>query len=521
MKNNKKWINLLLALVMAVTAIGAFAQPALGEGQQGEENQILFTGNEATIQGTGAQHDGRVTTINQGGTYRLAGSYNGQIVIDAIDKGKVTLVLNGLTLSSPDGPALWEKQSGGLEIVLTENTQNTFSDGYKYTIDEQDKLNGALHVKNSLTITGQGSLSLTGNYENGMTVKDDLVIEAGTLTITSNEKGIKAKNMYLNGGTVTINSKDDAMNAGGSITILDGNYTLTCGDDGIHADEDLLVQGGNITINTQNEGMEAARITFAGGSTAIYALDDGINADGGDDAAVYKENGKKDGEAVQENVYVSIEGGEIYISTGEGDGLDSNGNVMMSGGTLTIEGMEGEREAAIDYNGTFELTGGRVIALGGAQMGQAPTSENQSVLVLYQMGQKEIPFTLQSALGEEILTFTPQKNYQMVVLTHENLTEGETYTLLIGEEAFTFENITKGVNQLGQGGGKKDPEGRGGMAFDGSQPSKGGKPLQRQRPDWISEETPLESPEGFELPEGMGRSEGMAPPINEKNTVNP
>ena len=114
MKNNKKWINLLLALVMAVTAIGAFAQPALGEGQQGEENQILFTGNEATIQGTGAQRDGRVTTINQGGTYRLAGSYNGQIVIDAIDKGKVTLVLNGLTLSSPDGPALWEKQSGGL-----------------------------------------------------------------------------------------------------------------------------------------------------------------------------------------------------------------------------------------------------------------------------------------------------------------------------------------------------------------------------------------------------------------------
>lgn len=576
MKNKQKWMILLLVLMLAVSAIGALVQPALGENWQGEENQILFDGENSTIQGTGADGVGAVTTITQGGSYVLAGNYAGQIVVDVSDNSQVTLVLNGLNVTAPNGPALWEKQSGGLTIVLAAGTHNSLTDTVNYTVDDQGDPNGALYVKNSLTLTGEGSLEVNGQYEHGVVVKDDLVIEGGSLSITalkdglrgrdstlikggnititagedgikanndggddkgyitieqgnititagedgiqaessltiggstlainSKSKGFKAINMYLNGGDVAITSQDDAINAKGSITIVKGNYALTCVDDGIHADEDLLVQGGTIAITSQNEGMEAARITIAGGSTAIYALDDGMNADGGDKTAVYKANGKEDGEAVQENVYINIEGGEVYISTSDGDGLDSNGNVMMSGGSLTIEGMEGGVDVAIDYNGTFELTGGQVVALGGAQMGQYPQSENQSVLVLYEAGEKEIPLTLQNAQGEELLTFTPQKSYQMVVLTHEKLIQGESYTLTIGEETFTFENITPGLNKLGV-----VPRG----GFGGGPDFGGGQPPQGQRPDWLEGEAPPELPEGFEPPEGMEFPEGFEPP---------
>lgn len=578
-KRQKRWA-LLFAFLLFFSALVPLVNLALAESWDGEANQILLSGETATINGTGAGLSGNTVTISQGGTYVLKGNFIGQIVVDEGSNSQVILVLNGVNITSANGPAIWEKQSGSLTLVLATDAQNTLADSSSYTVDEDGDPNAALYVQNNLTIKGQGTLAVKGQYEHGIVAKDDLVvesgnitinakkdglrgrdstlikegsltitaggdgiqanndsgddkgyvtIESGSITITAGEdgiqaessltisggdinlktasKGLKATNMYLNNGNITISSEDDAVNASGNVTITDGTYNLTCKDDGIHADEDLLVQGGTITINTQNEGMEAARVTLAGGNTTIFAVDDGINADGGDKTAIYKANGEEDGEAVQENVYINIQGGETYISTSQGDGVDSNGNMMMSGGSLIIEGMEGGPEVAIDYNGAFDLTGGRIIALGGAQMGQTPQSKNQSILVLYQAGEKEVPIILQNAAGEEILSITPQKNYQMVVITDEKLTQGESYHLFLGETSFTFENITAGINQLGEGGRSRGPGGRGSMGFDGGQPPQNG-----ERPSFPEGENHPQPPEGLEPPEGMEMPKDMTPP---------
>ena len=122
----------------------------------------------------------------------------------------------------------------------------------------------------------------------------------------------------------------------------------------------------------------------------------------------------------------------------------------MSAGSLLAFGAEEGSDVAIDFDGFFNLTGGNIVALGTKNKGQYPQSTNQSVLVLYHQGQSGEDYILYSQNKEEITRFSTQKAYEMIVLTHERLKEGESYTLTNGKETFVFENIQKNENILGK-----------------------------------------------------------------------
>ena len=103
-------------------------------------------------------------------------------------------------------------------------------------------------------------------------------------TDSTSTKGIKSDGaLYVNGGTFTINSADDAFHSNSDVTINDGTYTISSGDDGMHADSALLVNGGTITVTESYEGLEGLNITINDGKIDIAASDDGMNAAGGND----------------------------------------------------------------------------------------------------------------------------------------------------------------------------------------------------------------------------------------------
>jgi hypothetical protein len=150
---------------------------------------------------------------------------------------------------------------------------------------------------------------------------------------------------------------------------------------------------------------------------------------------------------------VIIEGGWISVNAG-GDGLDSNGNVFMSGGTLIVAGSSFSGNAAIDYDGGFALSGGTLAAAGTARMAQAPgNASTQATLMVYfsRTLRAGTSFHLTDSAGAHILSFTPEKDYQTVVISAPALKQGASYTVHSGGSP-----LDAGRDGLVQGGGFRD-----------------------------------------------------------------
>ena len=250
-------------------------------------------------------------------------------------------------------------------------------------------------------------------------------------TTSDSYKGIKATGtMTIEGGTFEIDSADDALHTNDSIIINEGDFTISSGDDGIHADTTLMINGGNININKCYEGLEAADITVVGGKTYITASDDGVNATDGTSETVV---GGRPGEA-SGTAQITISGGYIWIDD-NGDGIDSNGSVSMTGGTVIVNGPTNGGNGALDYDGTFDISGGTLIAVGSAQMAQttSSTSSQKTVAITFTNSQEANSLVnLQDESGNTILSFAPSKVYQSVIISSPLLQEGKTYSFSYG-----------------------------------------------------------------------------------------
>ena len=192
--------------------------------------------------------------------------------------------------------------------------------------------------KNSvLTIKGDGTLNVNA-VNNGIESDGSIVILGGIINIEAGNDGIDADPVY---------ELDDVFGkqasfASGTIKIEGGNITISAGDDAIKAASTLEIgiknaSGPDINITRSNEGLEAAQIHLYSGKGTIRSSDDGINA-------AYKRFTSTDeadgGYQYADNLY-------RYVNA-DGDGLDSNGEIKMNGGNITVFGAEGNDDAAID-----------------------------------------------------------------------------------------------------------------------------------------------------------------------------
>lgn len=429
-------------------------------------------------------------SITKAGVYNLSGKLNGIITINTNDNVKI--ILNGVTIKSSNSPAIYiEKAKNTYIEIKGKNTIKTTT---------TDKLDAAIYSKDDLYLYGDGTLTINSNKD-GIAGKDDLYILSGTYNITATNDGIKGKDtvnitngkfkiissldgiqaetsltiyngtfnitsgkttseesqkglkagttLLIKKGTFIINSIDDAIHSNETITIDNGTYTITTTDDGMHADNEITINKGTININKSYEGIEAYKITINDGTINVTSSDDGINIGGGNDNSG---QGSRQDKFMDSNNggLLTINGGTIYVNS-EGDGLDSNGSITMTSGVVHVDGPTNNGNGALDYNGTFDISGGELIAVGSSGMVQNVSNSSTQNTVLV---------TLSSQASGSIefagITYSPKKSYQSIVISSPSLKTNETYTLTAGNNTQSV-SLTSTVTSVGtrsNGGGR-------------------------------------------------------------------
>ncbi len=259
---------------------------------------------------------------------------------------------------------------------------------------------------------------------------------------STSTKGIKADGaLQILGGDYNINSADDAFHTNSTLEIRDGNMEIATGDDGIHADDALVISDGDINITESYEGIEGLTITIDGGNISIVSSDDGLNAAGGADSSGFGGMGT-DMFASNDDIWIEINGGYLYVLAG-GDGVDSNGNLIISGGEVYIDGPSDGGNSAIDYgdNAAAYINGGTVVAVGSSDMVEAfdDSSEQAVMSVSVSAGSAGDEIKLLDSDGNELISFTAAKTYDAVIISTADLAQGETYTLVTGDNETTVE----------------------------------------------------------------------------------
>ena len=314
---------------------------------------LTLNGDTIAVEGAGVSVEGSTATITAGGAYTLRGGLaDGQIIVDSEDETAVTLILDGVELHSSSSAPVFVRNAAQVVIVLADGTQNTLTDAATYVFADpaEDEPNAALFSKADLTITGNGALTVMGNYNDGIASKDGLVIESGALTVNAVDDGVRGKDyLVIQDGALAVTAGGDGLKADneedatlGYILIEAGAVQVNAGGDAITAQSQVLVTGGDFTL------------TSGGGSTAV--IDDTLSAKGIKSAVGVQIDGgvftiDAADDAVHANASIVINGGVFTIASGD-DGMHADGTLTINGGEIAItQSYEGIESAVITVNG--------------------------------------------------------------------------------------------------------------------------------------------------------------------------
>ncbi|WP_350454248.1 carbohydrate-binding domain-containing protein [Slackia heliotrinireducens] len=291
-------------------------------------------------------------TITEEGVYVITGSAeNCTIVVAADDAAKVQLVLDGVTIVNDDAAAIYVASCDKV-FVTTTDTENTLEVTGTFSTEDETASDAAVFSKSDLVLNGIGTLNVTST-DNGISGHDDLKITGGTYNITSEADAVEGHDsIRICDGTFTIHSGKDGFHSEdsdddtvGYVYISGGTFDITAADDGIQATTVNQIDGGTFAVSAV-EGIEGTYVQINGGAIDIEASDDGINATG---------------KSTAYDIVLEINGGEttIVMAQGDTDALDSNGNLVITGGTVDITA-----NSPFDYDYQGVLEGGTVIVNG-------------------------------------------------------------------------------------------------------------------------------------------------------------
>lgn len=506
----------VMAALLAVSAVAErFRPPAEPEPTVEEAEPVIVNVMEPnaatiiTLEGGTAAHAGQGVTVNDGtvtigypGTYRVSGELAGQLVVNCGDfHGGVYIMLEGASVTSDSGPALYVAQCDRTVLYLVEGTENAFRDGKDYVLTEgaTERLGAGIYSADDLFIEGEGRLTVTGNNADGIRTKDALTITGGALTVYSADDGLQGSDWVdIQGGDIAIYAYGDGIaTTQGGVTVSGGNVTIVSAGDGVSAEGDIAIADGSLTATTYGgwenyaaaelaeisaDGLKGRSIAVTGGALALNTAGDGLNADG----------------------YISITGGGISLSAGD-DGLHADDTVLLSGGTVnaaqSYEAVEaehirvtgGELSAAADNNALsagekgFVMEGGTVTlsapccvktegdinlaqgllrlaadgteaplrfagcaVTGGTMLLCAAGTDTALILetgeipgtLLFGLGSNQpagTAITLADAAGGEVLAFETGSDCGAVLIASGALGMRQTYTLTFGEQTLEAE----------------------------------------------------------------------------------
>ena len=522
---------------------------------------ILLDDENISVDGDGVSVSGGKVTITKSGTYKISGRLScGQLSVNTADGEKVKLILNGVAIANPDGPAIYVESAPKKVIIYTaEGSVNTLLDGSDYIVPDSEKEEGKIYPNacvysvDDLKFDGKGDIYITSNCGKGVNSKDDIEISGGNIYITSPDDGVRGNDsveisggvIYINsegdgiksansedegkgyidisggnvsiesaldgidaatnlnisggnltvkcaggaktttsssnsgmgsrpggfpggfggmqegnsnapsysckalkatnqlnigGGTITADTQDDAIHSNDVVYISGGEMTLKAGDDGIHGDNKVIIENANISVTQSYEGIEAINITVNSGTVRVTSSDDGFNACGGNSMMGGGMGGgfrPRASSTTTSEPLLTINGGYIIVNA-QGDGVDSNGNIVMNGGFCIVYGPSSSMNGAIDSgDGGYCATvnGGLLLAVGTSGMAETVESDTQGVLA-FSCGNVSANslMTICDENGNIVISFVSPKIYQTVVFCTSDIVSGKEYSVYHGGE---------------------------------------------------------------------------------------
>lgn len=453
-----------------------------GDGLDGDEGAVLISGGQTTIvcPSESAKGIGCDSTLNMtGGTVdiTMSGNQSKGLKCDQM----ITLSGGELIIRSSGGVALESSGSGydpkystaikcdSLIVLSGTNIAITLSGIAGKGISSDNSIQMSQGTINIVS-TGKGATyknptGTTDSYTSACITSDvNIVITGGSLTTNSSGSGGKGiscdgnltigdsnhspiVNVTTSGSKITVSSSGStgggtrpgggggqttgnydeakAIKCNGDVNILNGIITISSADDGIKSNKSITISQAEVTLKNAIEGMESPKITLQSGTISISASDDGFNATSGNGGE------SNDGSLLQ------INGGTIYVSTTTGDGLDSNGSIAMTAGTVIVNGPSSSPEVGMDYNGTFNISGG-LLAVSGPNSGNmiqatSTTSSQYSVKITSSTTLSSSTIIhVQDDSGNNLLTFKPARNYYYIIFSSPDLKTGTNYSIYTG-----------------------------------------------------------------------------------------
>ena len=426
---------------------------------------VIFSKSDLVCNGTGSltiEADYKHGIVSKddlvitGGTYKITAADNG---ITAKDQLKIL-----------DGSFDIDAANSAVKAKNTDDTElgNIYIAGGVFTVKaEQD----GFHATGSIVVD-DGTITVNSG-DDGFHAELDTVIHGGTIFVEKSYEGLEGKRVVVNGGDITVNASNDGVNAAnsgdggvnaansgddGANTTNPGANAVGSGDDDSNAassnnDSSAAVNSGDDgSISGEADGKEPPQMPpdTENGSDMQPSQDfDPENAPSGGNAPqdFDPENAPSDGNAPQmmqrgsggggnSELYIKITGGTLTVSA-DGDGLDSNGGLFVTGGTTIVYGPTSDGDSALDYDGSAIVTGGTLAAIGSAGMTESfDEASTQPVITYYgtETQSADTTITLADSDGSALFTVTPEKVYASIVLTCPEMKLDATYTLAAGTD---------------------------------------------------------------------------------------
>lgn len=420
----KRFYAALCALIMFITIL-----PAGAEEVEEVDTTLVLLGSSIAVMGSGAAFESGVVRLTRPGTYHVSGELTeGQLWVEVSKEEKVTLSLEGVTITNTAGACIYVACADRVIIDLQKDSVNTLQSGAERELKPDDEAEGgAIWAKDDLRIKGKGTLNVYGYINNGIQTSNDLEIRNGSIAVQAANKGLKGKDsVTIEGGTIRVTSGDEGVDTDGTLTVTGGTLDITAGGGyesvktakgndrggwgnqrggwgggrpssgttaqtvygkGMKADTALIISGGDITIDSADDALHTnGALEISGGKMVLSTSDDAIHADveitisGGEISAEHCYEGI-------ESKTILISGGDIYVNATD-DGInaadpESSGEEFGPGGMGGPggwggmggpggmggwgQGRGGSSAATVDTTDlpVIRITGGKLVVLAG------------------------------------------------------------------------------------------------------------------------------------------------------------
>lgn len=440
----------------------------------GKEISVSFTDKGVEIAGT----------VTEPVKIVLSGSMKGTVSIEK-SEGDIALVLNNLTVTAMDGPALVSNSKLKTYVVLENNTKNVLTDSKERDVNTKK---GAVYSKGSLIFSGGGSLSVDASYKNGIYSDDYISIKSGTIDVSvSARDAVRSINGFImSGGNLRITGTGSAIDEESKGIKVDGEESENRAGEGF-----IVISGGNITINTVGKAITASwereedaktettaddpnsYVKITGGIISIkttgkpyeYNNEEGLTVSCSPEGIEAKTDLIISGGSIKvetaddclnAGISIQISGGDISVKSTDNDAVDSNGSLIISGGTIKAQGGRSPETAFDSDMYPFTITGGTVFGTGGTNMSYPLDAENsQNTLIIFSTLDNNKKFRILDSTNKEIFSADIASWPGSAVISSPAFQKGQTYTLYSGQtkiDTFTIENSTTTIGQNSEQG---------------------------------------------------------------------